>query len=550
MKKTLVFALLWSIVATYEYIYFPTKLLTDFKPTKTEHLNCPYDIDDTEIENYVKIKGKILKQNLVNIDGLLCFKQKWTTKCEENFFGHQTYSHKIDHVSIDDIPSNYATKEEGESPPDVDCKWMSESKAEDTRTYCVPTQIKYDEMYNIGMNPTLGSFKCNKNVCRVDNYHLFKSNITDLDKGYQDIELTFSVDENKHVTEDSFVKSSSFPKMSLNGACIDFVTKNSKFDFKMILASGLLFEFNTQFDFGNSDKYSSNVHVLHNLDDLKKLLYKKGSNEVWSQYMFNENGKAKMRVGSDVTGTLKTLHQILVNLRVCQTNDYNRVKVPTLDFQRTITEMFVESKIDQLSCKKRLYEIMTENKISGADLGLLAQNHEGVGPVYHRYKNDITVALGKYERFYWSPSNSSLGYTQHGDKKEWINCKEWVPDEVNSEIKWCYNGIFKRGDKFYHPIFGGDDIEDLKIAFQEKDLRKVDHISLAMLDKERNKEKWIDYHKLETTYKFTGLEKINKWWESLSEYIKYSVYGIGVIISVYSLFKIFNRKKYNNRRFL
>ncbi|AJR28271.1 glycoprotein [Garba virus] len=547
------FAIITSFFASrclsLEYMYFPTSVTKGFTPIHLDHLNCPYDIDDTEIENPVEVDCKILVTNLIDVEGEVCYKQKWVTNCYENFIGQQTINHRIHHlpISADDIVHKLSL-DSNLVPPDANCQWMSDTETEDTKVICQPVTIKYDETLNLGSHPSLGTFPCVKPPCSIDKQHVFNStDFTATNKGYKDTKVQFSTDQNGHIYETSFVKSDVFPKMSLEGACIEMTksASNNNHAAKIILQSGLLLEVRDAFDLGSDDSYATgnSIHVNHNLAELKKLLLKKSKkNSTWGQVMFDQNSRSKMTFSSDVTGKFKQFGKLFVDLRICQKNDFKRVVVPTLDFQRSMTEMFVESKIDQLSCKKRLYEIMSTGSITGADLGLLSQNHEGPGPVYQLYKHDVTMAYGTYERFTWMPKTEGgkqyLGYVHIGNTKKWVECPEWVPDSESTDIKWCVNGIFERNGSLYHPVFGGDNIRDLKVAYQVRNLRKVEHLSLLLQTNNRTISNWEEYFKLESKHTFEGWNRVSHWFKGLSDEIKYIFYGLSFVFVLFCIVRL------------
>ncbi|UAU42908.1 glycoprotein [Matariya virus] len=548
-----IFSLILPQCWNLEYMYFPTKIDGEFNPIHLDHLNCPYDIDDTEIENPVEIPSKILVTNLIDVSGEVCYKQRWVTSCYENFFGKQTIHHKIEHLPVtqDDL-AHKMSLDSNLVPPDANCQWMSDTDTEDSKVICQPVTIKYDETLNLGSHPSLGTFHCKTPPCSIDSKHLFVSNnITNTQKGYKDVNVKFSTDKNGHIHETSFVKSDIFPKMSLEGACVSMTksASNNNHAAKLILQSGILLEIKDAFDLGSDDSYNdgTSLHTQHDIANLKKLLLKKfKTNSFWGQTMFNLNSKSRMTFHNDVTGKFKQLGKLFVDLRICQTPDFNRVVVPTLDFQRSMTEMFVESKIDQLSCKRRLYDIISSGSINGADLGLLAQNHEGPGPVYHIHGNDLTMAYGKYERFTWMPGTVGgkqyLGYTHKGDVKQWVSCPEWVQDKENAGVRWCVNGIFERNGSLYHPVFGGDNIEDLRIAYQNRNLRKVEHISLLLQTENKSLSTWEEYFKLESKHTFEGFSRISDWFNSLSTEIKYIIYMCCTILILFIVVRLLRRR--------
>ncbi|UAU42900.1 glycoprotein [Burg el Arab virus] len=555
--RILFFMFLISKIWGLEYMYFPTSLKSDFRPIHLDHLNCPYDIDDTEIENPVEVNCKILVTNLIDLDGEVCYKQRWITNCHENFLGQQTIHHSIEHLTID---SNDLKKklplDKNLLPPDAECKWLSDTETSDIRTICQPVTIKYDETLMAGSHPSLGTFHCPSPPCKIDDQHIFVStNVSTTQKGYKDIKVKFSTDKGGFIHDTSFVKSSIFPKLSLEGACVDLTKSpsNNNHFAKIILRSGLLLELKDPFDLGAGKSYrdGESIHVNHDIVNLKKLLLRKyDKTSIWGQTMFNQNSRSKMTFSNDVTGRFKQFGKLFVDLRICQIQDFNRIMVPTIDFQRSMTEMFVESKVDQLTCKRRLYDIMSSGIISGADLGLLAQNHEGIGPVYHIYKNDITVAYGNYERFTWEPKVQNgtrfLGYVHQGDNKRWIECPEWVKDPEHKGLEWCVNGIFSRNGSLYHPVFGGDNIEDLKIAYQTKNLRKVDHVSLLLRIENRNLTRWEEFFNLKSKRNFFGIDRVTNWFDGLSKEIKYIIWSVVGILALIMIIRVLRSRHRSN----
>ncbi|UAU42864.1 glycoprotein [Nasoule virus] len=543
MDCLILFCLL-TLTSGLEHMYFPTSMSTDFKPVPISRLNCPYDIDDTRFNESEAIPGKLLVTNTAKLPGLLCYRHKLISRCSENFFGHQTYSHQVDHLLINEADSLEVIENDARMP-DVTCKWMSDVEAERVVTLCDNLDIEYDVSMEIGLHPTLGSFKCSSEKCSVDQFHVFKpSNKSDVIKSYTPVSLEFESRDGV-ISQDSMVKSDLFPKTSLRKACVTMESKGKKDKLKLITSNGLLIEIDEEFNVDRSSYGTwskSSVHDPHTEEEVKHFVAKKFDDKgVWGQVMFDGNGKARVKVNRWTDKHLRTFHKLLFDLRICQKNDYDRVKVPTLDYNRKMTEMYVESKLDQYECKRKLYDIATSNIITHADLGLLAQNHEGVGPVYHIYKQDVTVGFGRYERLIWDPKGDELGYTEKDGKKSRVKCPEWVPDEVDQNVRWCVNGIMNRGDSYYHPIFGGDDIEDLKKSFEEINLRPVTHISLVM--KDRNSTSWSDYYKLKESTDFRGLTEVTNWFSTIGmEFKLYFLGGLTICISVLLLLSCCRRR--------
>ncbi|UAU42856.1 glycoprotein [Sandjimba virus] len=514
----------------YEHMYFPTSMTTDFKPVPIDKLNCPYDIDDTYFNESIAIPGKLLVTNTAKVPGQLCYKHRLVTQCSENFFGHQTYTHEVEHLPISST-DKIEVIENDDKAPDVTCKWMSDVVAEKIVTLCDNLEIDYDVSMEIGLHPSLGSFKCSDQVCSVDKYHLFKtSNISSIVKSYTPTLLEFE-GRDGHITQDSLVKSDIFPKTSLRKACVSMESQGKQFLMKLITSNGLLIEIDQKFNV-DKDSYGTwnkGIQDSHSEDDIKHFVAKKfKSDSIWGQTMFDGNGATRAKVGKWTDNHLKRFYKLLFDLRICQQNDFQRVRVPTLDYNRKMTEMYIESKLDQYQCKRKLYDIATSGKITHADLGLLAQNHEGVGPVYHIYKSDVTVGFGKYERLIWDPKGDELGYTEINGEKKRIKCPEWVKDSSDPEVRWCVNGIMNKGSTYYHPIFGGDNIDDLKKSFETVNLRLVPHISLVL--KDRNSSSWVDYYKLKEYTDYRGLTQVTNWFNSLGSEIKYYLIGVSIIL--------------------
>ncbi|UAU42844.1 glycoprotein [Boteke virus] len=489
-----------------EYVYFPTQMKTDFKPVLIRDLSCPYISDDSTLGPSIKTTAKILKTNLVTESGKLCYTQKWITKCEENFFGVQTITHHIIDLPIDKHPSSF---EENPTFPDPNCRWMSSDTTEKINTICKEESLRFDTTTGKGVDEQYGTFTCNEEFCRLDKYITFKphKNVTQTyNDGFQYVEVEISLDPDHYVIPSSTIKSKHFPKMTFRNACTQWVHQSSnQYFIRIIFNNGFLIEFYDKYNLidHKSVKEYLTKKVDH-VDRIKEILgaKKSKSNEIpkfSDQKWININTHLR-----EFPHTGKFIH-LLSMLRTCEDSDIAKVKVPTLDFQTTDAEMYIESKIDQIFCKHRLYEIMTKGKISLNDLGLLAPNHGGVGPVYHKYKNDITRGIGIYRKIIWDPNpkDDVLGYYTENREKKIVKCPEWV--NGSHALKWCVNGIFKLNNKIYHPYFSADNFDELIQSFMEEDVRLAEH-NFILHNKNRNITTWEDYYSLTDNYSWKGFE--------------------------------------------
>ncbi|UAU42872.1 glycoprotein [Bimbo virus] len=543
----LIISILVPLIICKESIYFPVKIKHEkFDEIPLSKLNCPYDIDDTELRNVVKFQGKILTLNQIDVHGKICYKHQITSKCSENFWGKQDYTHAVDHLELSTSEVNKTFENRDLIIPDVKCQWMSDAISVLTEIRCDPAEIKYDESLQIGYTPTFGGFKCDSEKCQIDKHHVFLlDKKRDLTKGYTVAELEFSTTDRQTVTPESFVKSNYFPKTSLLGSCVSGEEVGNKMRYKLITKNGLLIELDHNAD-KYGDKYTNNnLHEHHNDEDIKHLIGKKfKKNDVWGQIMFNSDGKTRYTwSGQNLDPFHKKFHKILIELRLCQINDFERVRVPALDYDRVMTEMFIESKMDQIECKKNLYRIMMTKKVSNSDLSMLAQNHHGPGVVYKIVGGKLLAAHGAYKKIIWSPNENRIGLD--AENNDTVVCPKWENDPENDGVQWCLNGIFRRNNNVYHPVFGGDNMDDLKLIFEEKELKNVDHISLINL----KKDSWKEHYNLESTTKFKGFELSFDFFKKIElTILHWAGIGLGLLFLLLLIKKCLQKK--NNDHFI
>ncbi|AHX81843.1 glycoprotein [Sunguru virus] len=495
-----------SNVGSVEHLYFPVEMKSQFKPVKLEDLTCPYASDDMGFPSSVKADVQLLKTNLIRVPGTICYRQLWTIKCSENFFGVQTINKDIKDLELGHFP------EKGDDKvyfPDPTCRWMSESETTAEFAICKDEEILFDETTGLGTDNQYGSFFCQKDYCPINKYVGFKPKrpLAEIIKeGFMDIEAEFSVNSRGFVDIHSLTRSHHYPRMSMKNACVRWRDHESKKKFDLILNNGFLIRFKSEFDIEVSPRLESNwVTKDYNTDDeVKKLINAKSHPNHGTHFSFQRDPWAKISDSVIKKEKFKFAHLIL-SLRNCEKEDDKRIKIPYIDFQTTDVEMYIESKIDQIACKRRLYEIITEKKFNLIDLGLLAPNHGGLGPVYHSYSKDISRGFGHYRRIIWDPQPEIgiLGYYFDGGEQKNVTCPEWV--RKNHSLSWCVNGIFKMGGKIFHPIYGADNLEELKIAFEERDVRSVEHPAILHDLHNREATTWKEYHKVTDDLRWKGV---------------------------------------------
>ncbi|UAU42884.1 glycoprotein [Kolongo virus] len=525
-----------------ESIYFPVEIKEEgFQEIPLKKLKCPYDIDDADLINPVRFNGKILVRNQIDVQGRVCYKHQITAKCSENFWGKQDYTHDVKHLNIGKEEVDSTHQNDAFLAPDVKCQWMSDTDSTVIKIFCDPLVIKYDESLQVGYTPAFGGFKCDAEKCRIDAHHVFllDKNRT-LTKGYKAAVLEFSTSDKKTVDQNSLVKSNYFPKTSLIGACVSGDEISGQMSYKIITRNGLLIELDHNAVKHGKAFNKGSIHGTHSSNDIKNLIGKKfEKGGVWGQTMFSDDGRASYTLSDDSLDTFhKMFHRILVELRLCQKNDFERVRVPTLDYERVMTEMFVESKLDQIECKRNLYKIMTTKKITNSDLSMLAQNHHGPGVVYKISQGKLLAAHGAYKKIIWSPKGDRLGLDFENNQT--VNCPSWEKDPENPDVEWCVNGIFRRNNLVYHPVFGGDNIDDLRLIFDEKILRNVEHLSLINVQKNT----WEEHYNLTSSTKFKGFDINFDFLKNFeSNIIHWVVVGFSVIIGLLLISKCVSRRR-------
>ncbi|AIW61117.1 glycoprotein [Harrison Dam virus] len=534
---------------------------SQFKPVKIEDLSCPYNQFERDHNNDLKIDVEILKNNLITKTGNLCYKQKWITRCEENFFGIQTLNHSIIDLPLDDHPTS---SDSNPLFPPPDCRWLSSSEVSRDYIICKQETIRFDEVLGIGVDEQYGTFKCGEKFCRPDKYITFLP-IGGVDKmkleGFEKVKGYLTLDQDGFVTPSSLIYSNHFPKMSLEKACLRWVEKETyKYDVELIMNNGFLLRLPLNLVFKERGKpdtpfkpvVETNMigHKYQIHDVLELLLARaKGTNQETKPFGFTRNNKwLKLDNGQkfdDYFGKSKPLAHLLTMIRDCEEKDVQKITIPTMDFQTIEAEMFVESKIDQMFCKHRLYDIMTKKRANLNDLALLSPNHGGLGPVYHRYAKDITRGIGLYRRINWQPSEKGLGYYFQNGSQIWVKCPEWV--NGSEGFRWCVNGIFELNGKVYHPYFGADNFQELIKSFEENEIRKVEHNVILHDMNNRIHETWESYLGTKEDYHWKGINL--GWIHSIQEWAKNIWIIIIVILTVFALLMLIKltRGKRRNR---
>ncbi|AIW61111.1 glycoprotein [Walkabout Creek virus] len=523
---------------------------SQFKPVKIEDLSCPYNQFERDHTSDLKIDVELLKNNLITKTGNLCYKQRWSTKCEENFFGIQKLNHSIIDLPLDEHPSS---SDSNPLFPPPDCRWMSSSEVSKDYTICKQETIRFDETLGIGVDEQYGTFKCEKSYCRLDKYITFLpiGGVPQMRlEGFEKVKSYITLDQEGFVTPSSLIYSNHFPKMSLKESCMRWVDKGDyNYDIELITNNGFLLRLPLNINLKAKSgailtPTIENNHISHtyHINDVIELLLAraKGIQKERKLFTFTRNHRwLKLADNSKLEDKFAKKDTPFIHfftmIRDCEEKDEKRITVPTMDFQTIEAEMFVESKIDQMFCKHRLYDIMTKGKASLNDLALLSPNHGGLGPVYHRYANDITRGIGVYRRINWHPSKEGLGYYFKDSKQVWVKCPEWV--NGTDGFRWCVNGIFELNGKVYHPYFGADNFQELIKSFEEDEVRRVKHNVILHDLGSRSHETWESYLGAKENYTWKGfnlswIDSIRKWANNSWMIVVGVCSGLGILLLI------------------
>ncbi|AJR28516.1 glycoprotein [Mosqueiro virus] len=157
-------------------ISFPTECYTDWTLVRAHEIKCP-SLSSINLDDKLSFKlGTVmhpLPNNKYTVDGYICHKQQWISKCEETWYFSTTETNSIENLPIGatECMEAITVYESGEynNPffPPFYCSWCSTQI--DQKTFIVIEEHTAQEnIYNASyIDPMFVGGKCSSNLCKT-----------------------------------------------------------------------------------------------------------------------------------------------------------------------------------------------------------------------------------------------------------------------------------------------------------------------------------------------------------------------------------------------
>nr|WAK76834.1 MAG: glycoprotein [Yongjia Tick Virus 2] len=379
-----------------------------WRHVKLDQVQCPFKGDQGPDEGQILEKwivGRPRQRHDLKLNGYLCHKARWTTRCVYTWYFSKTVSRQIENLKVPDQDCASALKQqqEGQLPtgsfPPESCYWATTNDETVEAVTVTPHPVHYDPYTNEAVDTLFPNGRCGNLLCpTVYDSTVWMQGQNDL------LEIcSFKEDEPLEVVEgvkisggmgikvDLWITGPHLPHEKLLGICHkDFCGK-----------SGLLTLSGTWFY-------------------LQQIVYKKNNSLDVLKHVPECNS-------TRLVGVLDEME-------------------PYLQMRATLEEITWD-----MNCLATVDSIHHHNRASPHDLFQISPTHPGTGPIYRITSGGLEMGTAEYvvaepER---RPTRQCLGRYSTNTGKQCVGWKGWT--QMENSTFHAFNGITERNGQIKLP---------------------------------------------------------------------------------------------------